>query len=964
MPPKPAARWVKNPRDEWVREDGTTFPDHDSVAHRSASSSRASSSKRSSSKASASRTSKHKSSSSSKSARSKASSSRTSHHPTPSSMRSSSQLQDPFASSLDDLSQIADDPESSPLELYGTMDNKIVGVRFYNGIVTPGESILCIREPGNPYDRNAVRINNIMGNQIGHLSRHFAQKLAPYMDKGDLVLDGVLNGYKGEFDCPIRLYFYGTSDPRARLDLEARLKSDKLLKATELKSTRAEAEAQRALAREAKNGSSNLGLGTSDRSQSRQEVEVIEILDDSEAIDFRADPGALDVLNMDEATLSAMPAAAQPDAIKSKLLFHQLQGLAWMVSKEDPQLPAPDSKDVVQLWKRAGNNYQNLASGHITNTRPRLLSGGILTDEMGLGKTLQIISLIMTDGFKKGPTLIVAPTGVLSNWEQQFKEHVKADQLPRVFRYHGSSKLHKFTKADILKYDVLVTSYGVLASQFKSGNWTALFGIKWNRVVLDEGHVIRNSNTKNAQAACKLQATCRWILSGTPFVNNAMDFWSSLLFLKISGGIQEKTIFSARIARPLEGIIKDKNNQARLKIRGEAQALFQALVQDLCLRRKKDMAFINLQMPEKKEYVHRVRFTKLEQMRYEEMLVEAREILQQFIARSYSGGNKKRKRENTTNGERGVGFANVLETLLRLRQICDHWTLTGSRVKDILAKLGKDDIVALTPANSQILLDALAEAIRTSEDCPICYDPIESHDPVITACKHRFGKGCIINALKRQKRCPMCRQEVTTDDLLEPKIEAEDLTGADVDSDRRSSKTDQLEILVDKHLRDPKSKMVIFSQWTSFLNIIEALLVEKNIGCVCLEGKMNIMQRDEAVQKLNTDSGTRVMLASLHAAGVGVNLTAADTVILTDCWWAPAIEDQAVDRVHRIGQKRPVTVYKLLVEGSVEYRVLDVQSEKRKLVALAFQDEDIIRKEEGAVSDIRHLLYGSHGNDD
>ncbi len=106
-----------------------------------------------------------------------------------------------------------------------------------------------------------------------------------------------------------------------------------------------------------------------------------------------------------------------------------------MEAKENPQLPAPDSNDVVQLWKRiAGGNFQNLASGHVTNQRPRLLSGGILTDEMGLGKTLQTISLIMNDGFKNGPTLIVAPTGVLSNWEQQFTEHVEADRVPRYLK--------------------------------------------------------------------------------------------------------------------------------------------------------------------------------------------------------------------------------------------------------------------------------------------------------------------------------------------------------------------------------------------------------------------------------------------------------------------------------------------------------------------------------------------------
>jgi len=188
-----------------------------------------------------------------------------------------------------------------------------------------------------------------------------------------------------------------------------------------------------------------------------------------------------------------------------------------MESKENPQLPAPGSNDVVQLWKRvSGSNFQNLASGHVTNQRPRLVSGGILTDEMGLGKTLQTISLIMNGGFKKGPTLIVAPTGVLSNWEQQFAEHVKPDRLPRILRYHGSSKFHQFKKADILQYNVVITSYGMLASQFASANWDALLGVNWRRVVLDEGHVIRNPSTRNAKAACKLQAESRWILSGTP----------------------------------------------------------------------------------------------------------------------------------------------------------------------------------------------------------------------------------------------------------------------------------------------------------------------------------------------------------------------------------------------------------------------------------------------------------------
>jgi SWI/SNF-related matrix-associated actin-dependent regulator of chromatin subfamily A3 len=244
-----------------------------------------------------------------------------SHPKTPSSQDSSGQLD--HGTSFEDPIELADDddaPDSPPLELYGTIQTKIVGVRYYDGIVTPGESILCLREPSNVYDRNAVRVDNIMGSQVGHLPRNLAEKLAPYLDRGEIVLDGVLSGHKGPFDCPVRLDLYGTSDSAARSGLESKLKADKLVKATELNKNRLEAEARKANFREPKTNTSATGLSTSDLPFSHQKT-----LEDSEAIDFRAELGALDVLNIDEATLSTMPQASQPDAIKSPLLFHQLQ---------------------------------------------------------------------------------------------------------------------------------------------------------------------------------------------------------------------------------------------------------------------------------------------------------------------------------------------------------------------------------------------------------------------------------------------------------------------------------------------------------------------------------------------------------------------------------------------------------------------------------------------------------------
>lgn len=320
---------------------------------------------------------------------------------------------------------------SPPLELYGSLDNKIVGVRYYNGIATPGELVILRREPSNMYDRNAVRVDNVMGAQIGHMPRKVVEKLAPYIDNGDLVLEGAITGEKGSFDCPIRLYLYGTSDAAGRAQLEERLKRDKLLKATELKATRKEAEARRKVLG-LRAGGSQMGLGASTSAETtereQQDSSLQSLLAASEGFAARRTDELTDALATGEAVLEAMATAPQPDAMKSQLLPYQLQvrgpalsflvartddslqGLAWMVAKEHPQLPAVNSDQVVQLWKRGrAGRFQNLATSIVLNTQPNLISGGILADDMGLGKTVQIISLILSQGATDGPTLIIAP---------------------------------------------------------------------------------------------------------------------------------------------------------------------------------------------------------------------------------------------------------------------------------------------------------------------------------------------------------------------------------------------------------------------------------------------------------------------------------------------------------------------------------------------------------------------------
>jgi len=397
--------------------------------------------------------------------------------------------------------------------------------------------------------------------------------------------------------------------------LEERLKQEKLIRATQLKQTRQENELQRQAMR------LKSGHGTAGLSNAKPETSLEELAKASQAVNLRAGGDAVKSLAMDETQLSQLPMAAQPASLSATMLPYQLQGLAWMTAKEKPEFPAPGSPDAVQLWKRdARGRYANVATSFTVSAGPKLLSGGILADDMGLGKTLQIISLIMTGG--AGSTLIVAPVGVMSNWEQQIQRHVLPEHAPKVVIYHGTNR--QTAGKSLEDFDVVVTSYGTMASE--AGARGPLSKVNWRRVVLDEGHTIRNAKTKAAEAACTLNAESRWVLTGTPMyvvhpppfcelfltsllsVNNIKDLHSLLKFLHITGGIEQAEVFNTVIARPLS--VGDA--------RGEA--LLQSLMVDICLRRKKDMKFVDLKLPPKTEYIHRITFWSDEQKKYDALL--------------------------------------------------------------------------------------------------------------------------------------------------------------------------------------------------------------------------------------------------------------------------------------------------------------------------------------------------------
>lgn len=286
--------------------------------------------------------------------------------------------------------------------------------------------------------------------------------------------------------------------------------------------------------------------------------------------------------------------------------------------------------------------------------------------------------------------------------------------------------------------------------------------------------------------------------------------------------------------------------------------------------------------------------------------------------------------------------------------------------------------MVLNDKNRALLQQALQLVIESQEECPVCIEDLKR--PVITHCKHTFCHACISKVIEIQHKCPMCRAELSEDKLVEP---APELSAkeeeAQLDTDKKSSKTEALLKILQATLKKEGSKVIIFSQWTSFLTVIQHQLDEAGYGYTRIDGSMSPNLRDAAVRALDHNPNTRIMLASLAVCSVGLNLVSADTVVLADSceyWtaplrlyrglidmclrigWAPAIEDQAVDRVHRLGQTRPTTVWRLVMEDTVEERVLGVQSEKRQLVTKAFREKQGKDKKtkETRMADILKLL--------
>jgi SNF2 family DNA or RNA helicase len=705
--------------------------------------------------------------------------------------------------------------------------------------------------------------------------------------------------------------------------------------------------------------------------------------------------GVFDSLHKSE-NLPEMEADPQ---ILTPLLSHQKQGLYFMTNKEKERVYDEKDEDSGSLWRLRvrGNgqkSYYNVITGKEEKTKPPEVLGGILADMMGLGKTLSVLSLAVAtlndsnDWARRKPpphkspdrpvllrnsktTLLVAPLSTISNWEEQINTHIQPGALT-YYIYHGSNRLSDLN--EIAKYDILITTYNVVSSEYGrrvngtgNGGVSPLEHTNWFRIVLDEAHMIREQSTRLSHAICELSAQRRWAVTGTPVQNRLEDLGALIKFLRIKP-FDEKKGFTEFILSPF----KNANPEILPKLR--------LLVDSITLRRLKD----RINLPPRRDQIVRLEFNEDERTLYE----------------WFAKDSNNKMRVITTQQNNGLGsktYAHVLRAILRLRLICAHGKdLLSEEDLKVTEGWSKNNAIDLSDDEAESPGLSLQQACEmynlikqtNMDNCGSCERKLASNDPMadettnpkndiigfMTHCYQIICKDCVHGFRKRvleatgpdkHLSCLLCGQWIRfslfelrqhmVDEMEEKKLATSSNPRTAKQLGRYGGPHTKTKALIAGLLQsqaeskhnpsEPPIKSVVFSGWTSHLDLIQIALEDNNIPYTRLDGKMSRTQRTAALDSFRGDPSITVILVSLMAGGLGLNLTAANNVYVMEPQFNPAAEAQAVDRVHRLGQKRPVTTTRFIMSGSFEEKMLDLQRKKQNLADLSMNKERLDKKE-------------------
>ncbi|KAK5121681.1 hypothetical protein LTR85_004853 [Meristemomyces frigidus] len=603
--------------------------------------------------------------------------------------------------------------------------------------------------------------------------------------------------------------------------------------------------------------------------------------------------------------------AKQPDLVTGGLMrTYQLEGLEWLTS----------------LYENGLN--------------------GILADEMGLGKTIQTIAFIafLREKGINGPFLIAAPLSTTSNWVAEFKKWTP--DIPVVL-YHGSKQEREDIRRKHLRnptspdFPVICTSYEICMNDRKH---LGHFG--WKFIIIDEGHRIKNLNCRLIRELQSYQSANRLLITGTPLQNNLTELWSLLHFLMPSifdklESFESWFDFSA---------LKEKNGYEQILSedrRRNLVASLHAILKPFLLRRVK--ADVETSLPKKREYVLYAPLTQTQRELYQAILEgNSRSFLEDKVVESISGRATPASVRSRSLKRKATSGAATPNKSAKSSRASTPATGNGSAAR---TRKAKKDQKYEEVSDTQYFKE-LEEG--TSSPAP---DEAESEDEeeterskTLSLAKREIAQKKLQNPVMQLRQC--CN---SPHNFYYP-FDLDDDTQVDESLVTESGKMLLLDRLMPELLRKGH-KVLIFSQFKTQLDLLETYCGDLRGWPVCrIDGSIAQSDRQEQILSFNDPkSKVSIFLLSTRAGGQGINLAAADTVLLFDSDWNPQQDLQAQDRAHRIGQTRPVIVYRFATKNTVEQMLLEKADSKRRLEKLVIQKGRFRKGGEVAGADFTEL---------
>lgn len=648
----------------------------------------------------------------------------------------------------------------------------------------------------------------------------------------------------------------------------------------------------------------------------------------------------------------------QPSAIRATLKSHQKQALTFMLNREEGWGFNTKHPDVWEtLDTDHGRMFLNTISHASQPEEPPSFYGGIIADPMGLGKTLTMISLVATDlNATRGKiihveneesdrrdvsaTLVIIPPPLLSAWEEQLSDHVVDGAL--VFRrHHGKTRLGNTDEIDSL--NLVLTTYHTVSAEWKAekiSGKSPLFSVRWRRIILDEAHFIRNGNCRMSRAVCALDSISRWAVTGTPIQNRLGDLSSLLKFIRAHPYTDQKR-FDMDISR-LWKSGEDEEAVKRLK----------RLSACLLLRRPKS----TINLPPRRDMVYEVDFTPEEKVVYEQLRQQTITKIDEALGNQL-GPSKSRI------------YVNVLQQIESLRLFSNLGLHYHSRHdKQPLQSSEPEDWARIAQRTFNSQRD------MTSVTCLQCSSALGLTDALLddatpstasaqfTSCLRYICHDCVdkINQGGYPIECghsPPCFSSAVSTST----IALEEVGNLDAPQIRLSSVSlpSKIRTLIEDIRRAPADvKCIVFSTWRLTLDLIKIGLDQAEISSIRFDGKVPQKDRQSVINKFKSDVNVRVMLLTLSCGALGLTLVAASRAYLMEPHWNPTLEEQALARIHRLGQTQEVTTVRLYMRESFEEQVMRLQESKKQLasVLLSTDDSGQSGSSQAALERLRSLL--------